>query len=129
MKVLMIGTSGLHAGLVMPELQKRGAIVRALVRDQAKSDLALKRGASETVIGDLEDPVSLRKATEGIDAVFHIGPGMAPNEAAMGLALVGAAKAAGARELVFSGVIHSSLSQLTIMRLSYRSKRPCISRA
>ncbi len=87
--------------------------MRALVRDQAKSDLALKRGASETVIGDLEDPVSLRKATEGIDAVFHIGPGMAPNEAAMGLALVGAAKAAGARKFVLSGVIHPSLSQLT----------------
>ena len=113
MKVLMIGATGLHAGLVVPELLQRGATVRALVRDQAKSDLARERGASEIVIGDLDNPESLRRATADVDGVFHIGPGMAPNEAAMGVALIDAAKAAGVRKFVFSGVIHASLSQLT----------------
>jgi putative NADH-flavin reductase len=31
MKVLMVGASGKDAGMVLPELKKRGATVRALI--------------------------------------------------------------------------------------------------
>jgi len=113
MKVLMIGATGKVAGLVAPELTRRGAVVRAVVRDQAKAAVARDNGASETVIGDLHDFESLCKAATGVDAVFHIGPRMLPDEAAMGVAMVEAAKSAGVRKFVFSGVIHPSLSALT----------------
>ncbi len=33
MKILMVGATGKYASLVLPELKKRGATVRALVRD------------------------------------------------------------------------------------------------
>jgi putative NADH-flavin reductase len=34
MKVLMVGANGKFAGMVLPELKRRGAIVRALIRSQ-----------------------------------------------------------------------------------------------
>ena len=112
-KVLMVGATGEFAGLVLPELRKRGATVRALIRSEDKAEAARKLGADETVVGDLTDAASLRKAAEGTDGVFHLGPGFAPQEAQMGVAMVEAAKAAGARKFVFSGVIHPALSKLT----------------
>ncbi len=112
MKVLMVGATGKFAGMVVPELVKRGATVRALVRSEDKVEAARKQGAAEAVVGDLQDGASLRRAAEGVDGVFHIGPGFAPDEAEMGVRLVGAAKAAGVGKFCFSGVIHPSLSKM-----------------
>ncbi len=112
MKVLMVGATGKFAGMVVPELVKRGATVRALVRSEDKVEAARKQGAAEAAIGDLHDEASLRRAAEGVDGVFHIGPAFAPDEAEMGVRLVEAAKAAGVRKFCFSGVIHPSLSKM-----------------
>jgi uncharacterized protein YbjT (DUF2867 family) len=113
MKVLMVGASGRYAGLVVPELKKRGVTIRALVRSEEKASAALKQGADETALGDLNDGESLREAARGVDGVFHINPAFAPNEAELGIAMVQAAMASGVRKLVFSGVIHPSISRLS----------------
>jgi uncharacterized protein YbjT (DUF2867 family) len=113
MKVLMVGATGKYASLVMPELKQHGAVVRALVRNEGKAGAARQQGADETAIGDLNDPNSLRVAADGVDGVFHINPAFAPDEANMGVAMVEAAKAAGVRKFVFSGVIHPSISKMT----------------
>jgi len=120
MKVLMIGATGKYAGLVLPELIQRGAIVRALVQDESKVEAAHKQGAAETAIGNLRDPASLRAAAAGVDGVFHINPAFAPDEADMGVAMVEAAKAAGVRKFVFSSVIHPSISKMA----NHAAKRP-----
>lgn len=120
MKVLMVGATGKFAGFVMPELVKRGATIRALVRDESKAAAAREQGAVETVVGDLQDPASLRAAAEGVDGVFHINPAFAPDEAEMGVAMVEAAKSAGVRKFVFSGVIHPSISKMR----NHAAKRP-----
>jgi uncharacterized protein YbjT (DUF2867 family) len=109
MKVLMVGATGKFAGLVVPELKKRGATVRALIRHADQAADAHQHGADETVVGDLNNLESLKKATEGVEGVFHINPAFAPNEAELGVSIVQAAVAAGVRKFVFSGVIHPSL--------------------
>jgi uncharacterized protein YbjT (DUF2867 family) len=109
---MMVGATGKYAGLVLPELKKRGATVRALVRNEEGARAAQELGADETAIGDLEDPASLSAAAAGTEAVFHINPAFAPNEAELGLAMVKAAQDAGVNKFVFSGVIHPSLSKL-----------------
>jgi len=109
MRVLMVGATGRHAHLVLPELIKRGVIVRALVRNQERAQVA----RHETVIGDLREPASLTEAVAGMEGVFHIGPAHAAGEAEMGLAMVDAARAAGVRKFVYSGVIHPSISAMT----------------
>ncbi len=120
MKVLAVGATGKFAGLVVPELKKRGATVRALVRDKNNEEAARKQGADETAIGDLQDSKSLRNAAAAVDGVFHINTAFAPNEADLGVAMVEAAKAAGVGKFVFSGAIHPSISKMT----NHAAKRP-----
>ena len=120
MKVLMVGATGRNAGLVVPELKKRGVAVRALVRDGGKAGLARRAGADETAVGDLRNPTSLRAAAEGADGVFHINPAFAPNEAEMGVAMVEAARASDAHKFVFSGAYHPSVSKM----VNHAAKQP-----
>lgn len=119
MKVLAVGATGANAGLVVPELLARGVIVRALVHDQDRADAAWARGVQEVAVGDLTDPASLRAAADGVDGVFHLNPAFAPDEAAMGVAMVQAALDAGVGRFVFSSVYHPSIS-LT----NHAGKRP-----
>jgi uncharacterized protein YbjT (DUF2867 family) len=112
-RVLMVGATGRHAHWVLRELTKRGVAVRALVRSEDRARVARDNGAQETVIGDLTEPTSLTAAVAGMDGVFHIGPAHAAREAEMGLAMVDAARAAGVRKFVYSGVIHPSISAMT----------------
>jgi uncharacterized protein YbjT (DUF2867 family) len=109
----MVGATGRHAHWVLRELTKRGVEVRALVRNEERAQVARDNGAAETVIGDLREPVSLIDAVAGMEGVFHIGPAHAAAEAAMGLAMVDAVRAAGVRKFVYSGVIHPSISAMT----------------
>jgi uncharacterized protein YbjT (DUF2867 family) len=108
----MVGATGPNAGLVLPELIKRGVVVRALVRDEDRAASARTKGAAETAVGDLTDPASLAASLNDVDGVFHIGPAFAEREAEMGVAMVNAAKAADVRKFVFSGVIHPSISAM-----------------
>jgi uncharacterized protein YbjT (DUF2867 family) len=86
--------------------------VRALVRTEESAALARRSGASDTVIADLNEPESLDAAVAGMEGVFHIGPAFAPGEAAMGVAMVDAARRAGVRKFVYSGVIHPAITAL-----------------
>jgi uncharacterized protein YbjT (DUF2867 family) len=104
--VLVVGATGRLAGLVVPELARRGVNVRGLVREASRGASALERGATEIVVGDLRDPDSLAAAAQGVDGVFHIGPAFDPDEAQLGVTMVEAAAQAGVRTFVFSGVIH-----------------------
>ncbi|WP_354492568.1 NmrA/HSCARG family protein [Mesorhizobium robiniae] len=110
--VLVVGATGRFAGLIMPQLIRRNASVRALVRDPANAEKARRLGASEVVTGDLRNAQSLENAVEGVDGVFHIGPAFAPDEAAMGIAMVEAAARAGVRKFVFSSVIQPTNTRL-----------------
>ena len=110
--VLAVGAAGHFAGLVVPELAKRGAKVRGLVRDAKQADAVRKQGAAEIAVGDLRDRASLDAALEGVDRVFYIAPVFQPDEAELGKRMVDAAKRAGVRHIVFSSVIHPVLTAL-----------------
>jgi uncharacterized protein YbjT (DUF2867 family) len=113
MRVVMVGATGRHAHWVLRELTQRGVEVRALVRNEERARLARHNGAAEAVIGDLREPATLIDAVAGMEGVFHIGPAHAAAEATMGLAMVDAARAAGVRKFVYSGVIHPSIAAMT----------------
>jgi uncharacterized protein YbjT (DUF2867 family) len=69
----MVGATGPDAGMVLPELKHRGAMVRALVRSADRA-AARRTGADETAIGYLTEPDTLREAVRGVEDVFHINP-------------------------------------------------------
>ena len=111
-KVLAVGASGKFAGMVIPELVRRGATVRGLIHDSAKEGLVRQHGATEIAVGDLTDRASLDEALKGVDSVFYIAPAFLPNEAEVGKGMVEAAVQAGVRRFVFSSVIHPILGAL-----------------
>lgn len=111
-RVLVVGAGGPAAGLVVPELAKRGVYVRGLVNDPSKRDTVKNAGAAEVVVGDLADRSDVEAALRGMSAVFYTAPAFIENEAAIGIEFVEAAKRAGVNRIVFSSVIHPILSAL-----------------
>ena len=118
--VLAVGAAGPSAGLVVPELARRGVKVRGLIRDPRQADSVRRRGATEVAVGDLHDLESLEAALKGMDAVFYIAPAFMADEAEAGQRVVAAAKRAGVRRIVFSSVIYPSLSAL----INHAAKAP-----
>jgi len=112
LKVLCVGGAGRFAGMVVPELARRGVHVRAMVRNEEEASIARAQGAVEVAFADLRDGRTLDRAAAGVDGVFHIGPVFAIDEAQMGLNMVHAAQRAGVRKFVFSSVIQPTNTDL-----------------
>jgi uncharacterized protein YbjT (DUF2867 family) len=100
--ILAVGASGKFAGMVIPELARRGASVRGFVHDPNDAGTVRSQGGAEdVVIGDFADSVSVATALKGVDRVFYISPVALPNEAEVGKAFVAASIDAGVRRFVF----------------------------
>ena len=69
----MTGATGNVGSLLIPNLTKLGADVRALIRDESKAQ-GLKEAGVEVVVGDLDQPDTLDAAFQGVDKVFLITP-------------------------------------------------------
>jgi NADH dehydrogenase len=65
--ILLTGGTGFVGGHVLQALRASGRPVRCLVRNPSKAQLDC-----EVVQGDMTDPESLRRATEGVDTVVHL---------------------------------------------------------
>ncbi len=110
--VLAVGAGGKFAGMVVPELAKRGVKVRGLVHDAAGAEAVRAQGAADIAVGDLRDPGRVSAALRGVARVFYVAPVALADEAETGRAFVAAAIAAGVRRFVFSSVIHPVLHGL-----------------
>lgn len=110
--ILVVGASGKFAGLVVPELARRGAEIRAMIHHARDEPAVRKAGAQDVVVGDLTDPASVAAALRGVGRVFYVAPVTLPDEATVGKAFIDAAIGAGVRRFVFSSVIHPVLSGL-----------------
>jgi len=111
-KVLAVGAAGATAGMVIPELARRGVHVRGLIQDSKQTVAVRNQGAAEVAVGDLSDRRSMDAALEGMDAMFFIAPAFIPHEAEIGVSVVAAAVRAGVRRVVFSSVIDPIISAL-----------------
>ncbi len=71
MKAFITGATGFVGSHVARALADRGADLRLLVRPSSKLDNLAGLNA-ETVVGDLREPASLKKAMQGCEFVFHV---------------------------------------------------------
>src|SRR6202453_1677013 len=99
MKILVTGGTGHVGAAVVQELQKRKADIRLLVRKEGTPTPA----GVEVAIGDLLDPVSVRKAMEGVDKLYLLNA-VLPDELTQGLIAYGLAK-----KLKLSHVVYHSV--------------------
>jgi uncharacterized protein YbjT (DUF2867 family) len=112
--VLVIGATGQQGGATARHLLERDRMVRALVRDPASpAAKALRRAGADLVVGDLDDPASLRTAMKGAHGVFlvltmMVGPRISPEgvvaEERRGQAVAGLARESGIEHLVYSSL-------------------------
>jgi dihydroflavonol-4-reductase len=114
MTTLITGATGFVGSAVLRRLVEAGHAVRALVR--SSSDRSNLRGVKcEIVVGDLNDPASLRAAVRGCEAVFHVAADYrlwVPDPDALNkvnidgsLALFRAAADAGAARMVYTSSV------------------------
>src|SRR4051794_32194736 len=105
MTILVTGATGTVGRNVVDQLIKRGADVRALVREPAKANLP----AGVTVAqGDLLDVDALRNAFSGVSTLFLLNA-VVPDEFTQALIALNLAREAGVERVVYLSVIHSDL--------------------
>lgn len=107
--VLVTAGYGNQAKSVIPRLVAAGFRVRAMRRADRPGPGPRELGAHEVVVGDAANPEDARRAMEGVDAVYHVGPTFHPLEREMGFNMIDRAKDAGVSHFVFSSVLHPIL--------------------
>jgi uncharacterized protein YbjT (DUF2867 family) len=105
MTILVTGATGNVGRQVVEQLVKRGADVRALVRDPAKANFPAGVNA---VKGDLLDVDSLRGAFSGVSTLFLLNA-VVPDEFTQALIALNLAREAGIERIVYLSVIHSDV--------------------
>ena len=104
--ILITGASGRTGRACLAALVTRGANVRTLVRRaDAAAELAAA-GARRTVVGDMFDADTMRRALEGVETVLHICPPMDEREAEGACRLTDLAREMGTGRLVLYSVLH-----------------------
>lgn len=105
MTILVTGATGNIGRNVVEQLVKRGADVRALVRDPAKASVP---AGVEVVQGELLDVDALRSAFSGVSTLFLLNA-VVPDEYTQALVALAVAREAGIERIVYLSVIHSDI--------------------
>jgi len=111
--ILVTGAAGKTGRAIIRALVAREQAVRALVHRDEQAQLVKSLGAQEAVVGDMRDERTLRLATRGVRAVYHICPNVSPDEIPIGKAVISAAQEAGAEQFVFHSVLHPHTEAMT----------------
>ena len=105
MTILVTGATGTVGRQIVEQLVRRGADVRALVRDPAKAKFP---AGVNVVQGDLLDVDSLRGAFSGVSTLFLLNA-VASDEFTQALIALNLAREAGVERIVYLSVIHSDV--------------------
>jgi NAD(P)H dehydrogenase (quinone) len=110
--ILVTGAAGKTGKAVVEALAKKGAGVRAMVR-RSEHFAALKAvGATECVTASFEDEKALRRAGDGVRAVYHICPNVSREEVTYARAVAAAVQARGVKRFVYHSVLHPQIEAM-----------------
>ncbi|MBY5458960.1 SDR family oxidoreductase [Rhizobium beringeri] len=105
MTILVTGATGNVGRQVVEHLVKRGADVRALVRDPSKAEFPAE---VSVVQGEFLDVDSLRNAMSGVSTLFLLSA-VVPDEFTQALIALNVARSAGIERIVYLSVIHADV--------------------
>lgn len=104
--ILVTGAGGKTGQAVLQALVRAGERVRAFIYHDSQRSLVTSIGAGESIVGEMEDRLTFRRAADGVRAIYHICSNMNPNEVEIGKAAISAAQESGARRFVYHSVLH-----------------------
>ena len=78
LKVLAVGAVGSAAGLIVPELLKRGAAVRGFVHKKSDEQIARSTGLTDIVVGDLANRSDVATFCMGRLEIHQTSHGLGP---------------------------------------------------
>jgi NAD(P)H dehydrogenase (quinone) len=110
--ILITGAGGKTGKAVLKALVARRASVRAFVRNPAHESALKMIGAREVVIGAMDDPQALARATDGVEAIYHICPNVSPHEMSFATALIAAATGSSVSRFVYHSVLHPQIEAM-----------------
>ena len=111
--ILVTGAAGKTGQAVIKALVAGRQPVRALVRRDEQTQIVKSLGAEEAIVGDMRDATTLKRATQGVHAVYHICPNVSPEEIQIGKTAIAAAREAGVERFVFHSVMHPQMEAMT----------------
>ncbi len=104
-KFLVTGAAGKTGQAVLAALQRQGRALRALVRQETQREM-FGGGNIEVQVGDLRRDEDVRRAMDGVQAVYLICPNMCADELDLARRVLHWATAAGVEHLVYHSVLH-----------------------
>jgi uncharacterized protein YbjT (DUF2867 family) len=109
--ILLTGANGQTGHAIIRHLVARGAAVRGLVRSEA-SARAIEALGAVAHIGDLRDGAAVEAAMRGIDRVYHLCPGLQPDEVEIAQRMLAAAKRSEVSLFGYHGVSYPQLPRI-----------------
>ncbi len=110
--ILVTGAAGKTGLAVIKGLKENGAAVRGLINQEAYREAVLGAGADEILLGDLLNSDDIKRAMEGVRAVYHIAPNVHPREVEIGDIVISAALEAGVEHFVYHSVLHPQIEAM-----------------
>ncbi len=105
--VLVSAANGRTGRAIVNAVKAKGANVRAFIRNPAQVDgLKAATGITDIVVGDMLKADTIEAATQGCDAVIHVGPPMHPDEKLITSYFVTAAQKTNVKRFVYYSVMH-----------------------
>ncbi len=112
--ILVTGAAGKTGQAVIKALvARRLQPVRALVHRDEQTQIVKSLGAEEAIVGDMRDTTTLKRATQGVHAIYHICPNVSPEEIQIGKTAIAAAGEAGVERFIFHSVMHPQTEAMT----------------
>lgn len=103
--ILLTGANGKTGKAIIKTLSKV-EMVCAFVHREDQTPVAKSLGAKKVVVGDLRDESTIRRALQGVRAVYHLCPNMSPDEVRIGKLILDEAQKAGVEHFVYHSVLH-----------------------
>ena len=123
---LLTGSNGRTGRAVLKSLVTAKIPVRAFIRDEAQADDLLALGATETVVGNLDDSTSMQAALDGAQQLLHIGPPMHASEFEHVSTLIEGGKASGLKHFIYYSVMHPLAREIRHHRLKLDAEEAII---
>jgi uncharacterized protein YbjT (DUF2867 family) len=97
---------------VIRSLAARGIQTRGLIHQDEYRSSVIEAGAESAILGDLLSEDDLRKAMEGVQAVYHIPPNIHPREVDIGQIVIQEAFRECVEHFVYHSVLHPQLEDM-----------------